>query len=179
MLGATMSISTCPAVGYPATNSLVEPAKLRQAAGRFVTGVAVVTAAHDGQHLVGATVNAVTCLSLTPPLYLVCLANTSNTLATILKSNAFSINVLSARQQALAEVFASKSAEKFQGVNYSMENDAAPLIAGAVAGIACHLWAHYPGGDHTILVGAATSAEYHEETPLVMRAGKFIEIMPQ
>lgn len=172
-----MSVSTYHSALRSNTHNWVEATQLRQAAGRFVTGVAVVTAASDRQALVGATVNAVTCLSLAPPLYLVCLANTSNTLATILKSDAFAINVLSAQQRDIAEVFASKSAEKFQGVNYKMEDDKAPLIHGAVAGIACHLWAHYPGGDHTILVGAAQSADYEEDEPLVMRAGKFIQVL--
>lgn len=155
----------------------VEAPRLRQAAGRFVTGVAVVTA-NDGHGVpVGATVNAVTCLSLDPPLYLVCLANTSNTLAAILDSNAFAINVLAAGQRPIAEVFASKSADKFSGVEYTAQDGCAPLIRSTVAGIACRLWAHYPGGDHTILVGAAGTAEFSEEEPLVMRAGKFMRVL--
>ncbi|MVW77833.1 flavin reductase family protein [Bordetella sp. 02P26C-1] len=172
-----MSITTHPPVGTSRIQQWVESTQLRQAAGRFVTGVAVVTASKEGGNLVGATVNAVTCLSLEPPLYLVCLANTSNTLATILQSDAFAINILSAQQRTIAEVFASKSAEKFRGVSYRLEGDEAPLIDGSVASITCQLWAHYPGGDHTIIVGAAQSADFLEDEPLVMRAGKFIRVL--
>jgi len=154
----------------------VDAPRLRQAAGRFVTGVAVVTA-HTGRGVPGgATVNAVTCLSLDPPLYLVCLANTSNTLASIIESGTFAINILASGQRHIAEAFASKATDKFAGVDYTTLDGHAPLIDGTVAGIACRLWAHYPGGDHTILVGAAAAAEYSEEDPLVMRAGKFTRV---
>lgn len=172
-----MSVSISPAAAHACPSYPVEAALLRQAAGRFVTGVAVVTAADDGSIPGGATVNAVTCLSLTPPLYLVCLANTSNTLATIMKSDAFAINILSAEQRGVAEVFASKSTEKFRDIAYTMESGKAPLIQGSVAGISCRLRAHYPGGDHTILVGEAEFVDYMEDEPLVMRAGKFIQVV--
>src|SRR5580700_8943652 len=72
----------------------VDATSLRHVMGHFATGVAVVTAVDDRGQPVGTTVNAITSVSLEPPLVLVCLGLTSTTLRAVRERAAFAINVL-------------------------------------------------------------------------------------
>src|SRR3984957_9944612 len=84
----------------------VTAAELRLAMGHFATGVTVVTSvAADGQP-VGTTANAVSSLSLDPPLLLVCFDRSSQTLEAVRAHGAFAVNVLAAPQQNLSANFA-------------------------------------------------------------------------
>ena len=89
----------------------------REALAAYPTGVTVITAiGADGRHS-GATANAVTSLSLDPPMMLACLDRGSRTLATVGESGRFGVNVLAAGQEDLATGFAGKGpeAEKWRG----------------------------------------------------------------
>jgi flavin reductase (DIM6/NTAB) family NADH-FMN oxidoreductase RutF len=154
----------------------VDPSALRRAAGRFVTGVGVVTASDGAGEPHGATVNAMTCLSLDPPLYLACLANTSATLKAILQTRTFGINVLSVGQSAHAMTFASKAADKFGAVATESGELGVPLLRDAVATIECEVESLFPGGDHTIVVGRVRAIQECDNVPLVMRSGRFVAL---
>ena len=84
----------------PANDSL-----FRATLSRFVSGVTVVTSAHEND-IAGTTVSAFASLSLDPPLVLACLDGTSATRAMIEQSRVFAVNILSREQWALAERFA-------------------------------------------------------------------------
>ena len=59
------------------------------------------------------TISAFSSLSLDPPLVLFCIGKRSANLSAWLNGPAFSINVLSERQEALSEVFAAQNEDKF------------------------------------------------------------------
>src|ERR1700677_40856 len=84
----------------------VTAAEFRSAMGHFVTGVTVVTSVDEDGEPVGTTANAVTSLSLDPPLVLVCFDLDSLTLQAIRGHRAFVVNVLAAPQQQLSANFA-------------------------------------------------------------------------
>src|SRR5215471_12694316 len=86
----------------------VSPAQLRDAMGHFVTGVTVVTSIGADGAPVGTTANAVTSLSLEPPLVLVCFDLKSATLTAIRGHGAFAVNVLGHRQRHLSANFAKR-----------------------------------------------------------------------
>ena len=90
---------------------------LRDVAGTFATGVTVLTTRTD-VGLFGCTANAVTSLSLDPPLMLVCLDRSTNTHPQLLDARAFAINVMRAEPGAeeLCRRFAGKGEDKFAGV---------------------------------------------------------------
>src|SRR4051812_49702138 len=97
---------------------MVDAAAFRDTMGRFSTGVCVVTALSP-HGPAGLTTNAVTSLSLEPPLLLVCFDNASRTLPIVREAGRFAVNVLRASQADLAKTFASKDlmpAEKFEAV---------------------------------------------------------------
>lgn len=152
---------------------LVDAAHLRQLAGRFATGVAII-ASRDGQGVYkGLVVNSVTALSLEPPLYLVCLDRKSNTLQAIAESGVFSINFLTDRQIDISRHFASKAPDKFAAMKVVCGPGGAPLIEGSLAACECRVVNVYPGGDHEIVVGAVDQVMIGEGNPLLFYRGAY------
>ena len=155
---------------------MTEGRAFRQMMGRFTTGVAVVlTESDDGP--VGSTVNSLTSLSLDPPLLLFCARNTSRTAAIVIDRGLFSVNILASTQQDVSGYFAGKTA-LWDAAACRRHGKwlAIPETNGALF---CELDCVYPGGDHTIIVGAvkdiaapaATGSPllYHEGAYSVMR----------
>ena len=83
--------------------------EFRNAMSHFATGVTVVTSVGADGTPVGTTANAVTSLSLDPPLILVCFDLASVTLAAIREHGAFAVNVLAAEQEHLSSGFARRA----------------------------------------------------------------------
>jgi flavin reductase (DIM6/NTAB) family NADH-FMN oxidoreductase RutF len=140
---------------------------------RLPTGVTIVTAiGPDGP--AGATANAVTSLSLEPPLILACLDRGSRTLTAVRETGSFGISVLAAGHAELARGFATKAphSEKFRDVSH-VERDGVPLIDGAVAWVACRLHALHDGGDHEIAVGEVFDLGGDGGDPLVFFDGEY------
>lgn len=154
----------------------VDPRALRNAIGHFATGVTVVTALDGGGHPFGTTANAVSSLSLDPPLVLICLKQGSETLAALTASGSFAINVLRDDQQDLAHRFAGKAAaDTWAGVDHEPGLVGAPRLAGALATLECTLHDVADGGDHRIVVGRVLAVEHPDDhvSPLVFYRGGF------
>src|SRR3954469_18974594 len=88
----------------------VSPEEFRAALGAYATGVTVVTAIGPNGPS-GATANAVTLLSLDPPMMLACLDRGSRTLTSVRAQGRFGVNALAAGQAELARQFAGKDPE--------------------------------------------------------------------
>ena len=141
---------------------------------RWTTGVAVVTSS-DETGPRGATTNALTSLSLDPPLVLVALDRDSNTLQAVRASGRYCVNVLSAGQEAVARRFATKASgeEKLAGVPHELV-DGVPVLGGVLAWLACELEQDLPGGDHAILVGRPLEAGGDQDAePLVFYGRRY------
>jgi flavin reductase (DIM6/NTAB) family NADH-FMN oxidoreductase RutF len=147
--------------------------QLRQAMALAPTAVTIVTTSGPGGPA-GATANAVSSLSLDPPLMLACLDRGSRTLEIIRESAAFGVCVLGAEQEPLARAFASKAphTEKFREVEYS-EREGVPILGGTVAWVACTLRELHPGGDHEIAVGDVRAVGAAGGDPLVFFGGAY------
>jgi flavin reductase (DIM6/NTAB) family NADH-FMN oxidoreductase RutF len=161
------------------TIATVSPRALREAMGAFPTGVTVVTTVGAGGEPVGTTANAVTSLSLEPPLLLVCFARESRTLAAIGAHGGFAVNVLGARDRHLSAAFArSGAADAWEELEYSAGPSGSPCFARALAHLDCALERRLPGGDHEILVGrvlhATTGAE---DEPLIFHRGRYTSVV--
>jgi 3-hydroxy-9,10-secoandrosta-1,3,5(10)-triene-9,17-dione monooxygenase reductase component len=132
----------------------------RAVCGTFATGVTVVTATGpDGPH--GGTVNSFTSLSAEPPQIIVCLARGSRTWQAIETSGTFAVNILSATQQDVAHLFASREPAKMSQVGWAPAGNGAPLLDGVVATIECTLTAALEQATHMLLIGSVTAAEHH------------------
>jgi len=158
------------------TGAGAAPARFREVIGEFPTGVAVITCeGPDGP--AGLTTNAVTSLSLDPLLMLVCFDNSSRTLEVVRTARRFAVNFLTADQEDVARVFASKrvAREKFDGATHRIAHGV-PVLDGALAWIACDVRDLLPGGDHTIAVGAATHMAVGGGEPLVFHRGRYLSL---
>jgi len=77
----------------------IDPILLRDAFGKFMTGVTVVTAVRGDGKYVGFTANSFTSVSLDPPMLLVCPGKFLSSYETFSKCIHFSVNILSEGQE--------------------------------------------------------------------------------
>lgn len=142
--------------------------------GRFATGVTIVTAlAPNGQPL-GLTVNSFNSVSLTPPLVLWSLGAKAASMAAFEQAEHYAIHVLSVGQKNLAERFASKVGNRFEGVAWAANAHGVPILPGCAAVFECQAKSRYPEGDHVVFVGQVHSSTHDASlAPLLFHGGKF------
>ncbi len=156
------------------TASSPTPAALRAALGLFATGVTIVTTRTPDGSMIGLTANSFNSVSLTPPLVLWSLGLKAGSLQAFLQARHYAIHVLSVEQQPLAERFASKVVDRFDGLSFTEGLGGVPLLPGCAAVFECTSKSQYPEGDHVILVGEVLACQ-HDATrsPLLFHGGKF------
>jgi flavin reductase (DIM6/NTAB) family NADH-FMN oxidoreductase RutF len=145
----------------------IDPETYRELMAGFPSGVTVVTATDAGGRPVGLTVSAFCAVSLTPPLVLACVDNSSNTLPNIERTRRFVVNILAHGRGVLARRFASKDDAKFRGVEYVNGAYGPILVADAAAHIGCTVHAQVAAGDHQVFLGRVHEGVVHHERPLV------------
>ncbi len=146
--------------------------QLRNALGRFATGVTVITTSADGKRE-GMTANSFSALSLDPPLVLWSIVRKSASLPNFLAAGRFAINVLDASQAALSHRFATPQKDKFEGIEVERGMDDLPLIPGALASFECRTEQTIDGGDHLLFVGRVQRVRYADGDPLIFSAGRY------
>jgi flavin reductase (DIM6/NTAB) family NADH-FMN oxidoreductase RutF len=154
----------------------IDPNEFRGIIGRFATGVTVVTAAHDGRFH-GMTANAVTSVSLEPPMLLVCVAKTAHAHALITQSRAFAVNILGEEQEAVSSLFAQRSepeAGRLQGAGFTIGGTGSPLLDDCAAYLECRVTEVFEGGDHSIFLGEVVAESIgNDGAPLVFFRGRY------
>ena len=148
--------------------------EFRDALGRFVTGVTVVTTLSDTGPL-GMTVNSFASLSLDPPLVLWSPARKSSRFPAFEAAPYFAIHVLGAAQRDLAEHFA-RIGDMPPGLAYAEGPGGVPLLDGMVARFECRHAAGHDGGDHLIVVGEVLRITTADIAPLVFDRGAFVTL---
>jgi flavin reductase (DIM6/NTAB) family NADH-FMN oxidoreductase RutF len=150
--------------------------EFRQAAGRFASGVTVVTTpALEGAY--GLTASSFASLSLNPLLVTVSI-NRSSPLPNYVRAvETFAVSVLASDQQEVARFFATSGRKPERGgfstVSSTVQQTGAPIIAGCLSWFDCTLEDILPGGDHEILVGRVAAAGGRTGEPLVYWAGGY------
>jgi flavin reductase (DIM6/NTAB) family NADH-FMN oxidoreductase RutF len=173
-------------LGAPATTTdparrEVAAADFRHAMGHFATGVTIVTSIGPDGEPVGTTANAVSSLSLDPPLVLVCFDRASVTLEAICAHGAFAVNVLAAPQQHLSANFARRGlAAAWDGVRHRRGRTGSPRLDGVLASLECTVEHRIAGGDHEIVVGRVQDVETGpaDGAPLLFWRGRYASLYP-
>ncbi|MDB5776371.1 MAG: flavin reductase domain, FMN-binding protein [Herbaspirillum sp.] len=150
-----------------------DASQFRDALSQFATGVTVITTRLANGEFLGLTASSFNSVSLEPPLVLWSLANSSSSLNAFSGNSHYVINVLSAGQAALAERFAERRPNKFEGIDYHLSRTGLPVLTGAAAWFECHNRSRYPEGDHLIFVGEVEHCEAQSQAGLVFHRGKF------
>ena len=148
----------------------------RQAAGRFASGVTVVTTrAAEGAY--GVTVSSFASLSLNPLLVTVSINRSSSLLDYVRSAKAFAVSVLASDQQQVADYFATRGrtpeSAGFATVRTTARQTNAPIIDGCLSWFDCTVEDVLPGGDHEILVGRVVAAGGRTGEPLVYWSGGY------
>ncbi len=146
----------------------------RQALAQFATGVTVITTRLADGTFLGLTASSFNSVSLDPPLVLWSLANAAKSLPVFTGNSHYVVNILAADQAALAEQFASRRKNRFEGVEYSLSHTGHPILSGVSAWFECHNRSRYPEGDHVIFVGEVERCEFTPQPPLVFHSGQFL-----
>ncbi len=150
-----------------------DPKHLRQALGRFATGVTIVTTRGPNGKLEGLTANSFSAVSLDPPLVLWSLQKKAPSLESFRNSGCFAVNVLGAHQHDHCRRFATPSADKFLDVAYRDGFGGCPVLDDSIATFECSTQSVVEGGDHLIFLGRVESAVYRDGEPLIFSAGSF------
>ena len=150
-----------------------DAAEFRKALGSFATGVTIITARDAKGAPVGLTVNSFNSVSLSPPLVLWSLAETSNNLPVFRAATHWAVHVLAADQDALSGRFARKGADKFAGLDIEAGLGEVPLLRGCTARFQCRTAFQYQGGDHLIFVGDVLAFDRRDSAPLVFHGGAY------
>jgi flavin reductase (DIM6/NTAB) family NADH-FMN oxidoreductase RutF len=151
----------------------IAPAEFKTALSRWGSSVAIVTVRDPTGAPLGLTATSFASLSLDPPLVLFCLGHDSTHREAIESAAGFAVHILRQGQEALSTLFASRGADKFAGLTWRAGHHGAPLIGGCLAVLQCQTHSRFPGGDHTIVVGAVEEAEVHEGDPLLYYRGAY------
>lgn len=159
----------------------IDPARYRQAMGRFASGVAVATSTLRG-HDVALTVDTLTSVSLDPVLLLVSLHAEARVLEGVLEGGSLGISVLTAAQRGLAQ-WLGEPGRPLHGQLARVPHERGPetgvaLVTGALAAFECRVHAVHEGGDHTIVVGEVVGlrAGPTDEPGLVHYRGRLGEL---
>ena len=154
----------------------VDPRILRDAFGRFMTGVTVVTCLDRLGQPVGFTANSFTSVSLDPPLLLVCPGKFLSSYEVFTSCSRFCVSILAEGQEHAASTFAGFKGDRFARVSHQRDRHGVPLIDGAIATFSCTTHQIIPAGDHSILMGEVTDFSQIEARGLGYRSGQFFSL---
>jgi flavin reductase (DIM6/NTAB) family NADH-FMN oxidoreductase RutF len=144
---------------------------LRDALGRFATGITVITC-DSALGPLGITANSFASVSLDPPLVLWSPAKASKRYDAFVTAKRYAIHVMSAEQADICGGFASNG-HAFEGYDWHACAQGVPLIAHCLSRFECTQEAVHDAGDHSIIVGRVTRVSTQAADPLMFYSGKY------
>jgi flavin reductase len=151
--------------------------EFRQTLGGFATGVTVITTRGEA-HDFGMTATAFSSVSLDPPLVLVCVITGSTGADLIPRNGVFAANILSNRQEAISNYFASRDRPRgrdaFAEIPHHEVATGAPVIDDVAAFLDCRLVETHEAGDHLIFIGEVVALGVDPDVePLLFHGGRY------
>jgi flavin reductase len=137
----------------------------RAAMRRFPTGITIVTTLLDGQPK-GLTANAFSSVSVDPPSVLVVVNRATRTHPIIARSQRFCVNILAVEQRELAERFASRVEDPFEGTRVRSGATGSPIFADALAYFDCDVFEEFAAATHAIFLGTVRECGSRDGEPL-------------
>ena len=147
--------------------------RLRNALGRFSTGVTIISCVDATGRFVGFTANSFSSLSLDPPLVLWSLREPSPSLDAFVTAPRFAVNVLAESQVDLSRRFAAAAEDRFAEGAWALGEHGAPVLAGCVAVFECETVSQQIAGDHRLFIGRVLACAESALPPLVFQAGHY------
>jgi len=147
--------------------------ELRDALGRFPTGVCLITVDDPHSGPLALTANSFASVSLEPPLVLWSIQNGSECFREYTECEHFGISVLNSSQEQLSNHYARRTHHRIESPGFAVDARGVPLLQEAVAWFSCRLHALHEGGDHTVIVGQVLEFSSTQANPLVFYQGGY------
>jgi flavin reductase (DIM6/NTAB) family NADH-FMN oxidoreductase RutF len=155
----------------------IDSRELRNALGRFATGVCLITTVTEEGEALALTANSFSSVSLDPPLVLWSLQNNSDVYAAFSRPRFYAINVLAQEQLEHSNQYAKKGEHLIDPAHYRPGRHGAPIIHDALVSFECELDATHEGGDHLIIVGRVHDMTSRPDgDPLLFYCGAYREL---
>jgi flavin reductase (DIM6/NTAB) family NADH-FMN oxidoreductase RutF len=155
----------------------IDGRELRNAMGRFATGVCLITTVTEEGEALALTANSFSSVSLDPPLVLWSLQNGSDVYQSYAHPRYFAINVLAREQQAHSNQYARKGEHRLTPEHFRPGGHGSPIIHDALVSFECELDATHEGGDHLIIVGRVLDMQVRADgEPLLFYGGAYREL---
>ncbi len=148
---------------------------LKNAFGRFATGIAVAACRNGNGALRAITINSFTSVSLDPPLVLWCLENRASTYTSFMEADSYSVNVLRADQRAVSDHYAGYLPDPVSEDGFEKWATGAPVMKDHLAAFDCKVVARHEAGDHVVLVGQVLRFDCAEGEPLIYYASNYFQ----
>lgn len=164
------------AVLIPTTgiDGAVDAAGLRAAFGQFPSGVTAVCSTGDDGTPIGLAASAFVGVSLDPPLVGVCMQYTSSTWPLLRDRPRLGLSVLGDGQDRACRQLASKTGDRFAGLDWEATDHGALLLHGATTWLDCSVDRCVPAGDHElVLFRVHRQCTLDHRGPLVFHASAF------
>jgi 3-hydroxy-9,10-secoandrosta-1,3,5(10)-triene-9,17-dione monooxygenase reductase component len=153
----------------------IDSGEYRHVMGHFLTGVTIITAIDpETNNPVGLAASSFTSVSMDPALVLFCAGKSSSSWAKIQAAGNYCVNILAASDEALCRTFASKSADKFEGVGWERGPSGSPILDASLAWIDCSMHEEVDAGDHIVAIGRVLALGARDTTgPLAYYRGGY------
>lgn len=145
---------------------------------RHQAGAVTVIACGAAGVRAGLTATAVASLSDSPPTLLACVNRSAGAHDEIVRASAFSVNLLTEDQQAVAERFAGKTGvsgeARFEGLGWRTLRTGSPILTDALASLDCELAEQHTFQTHSIFIGRVIAGAFRADLkPLLYFRGDY------
>lgn len=155
-----------------------DPIQLRRVYGCFPSGVTAICAIDGDDVPIGMAASSFTTVSLDPALVSVCVQITSTTWPRLRTLPRLGVSVLGQDQQGAAGQLASKTGDRFTGLDWTATPEGGLLLHGAVAWLDCSIHAELPAGDHAVVLLEIHGVRAEPDAaPLVFHASRFRRLL--
>lgn len=129
-----------------------DAAELRAAFGRFPSGIAALCAEVGGEKHGFVASSFSVGVSFDPPLVLFSVQNTSGTWPRLRQARRIGVSVLGRGHAEACRQLASRSGDRFVGVDVTTTETGAILLHGSAVWMECEVMSETPAGDHRIVL---------------------------
>lgn len=165
---------------HPTSPTTITDEAFLDVMGNLAASVTVVTTTHEGIHY-GLTVSAFASVSRFPPMVLVCIDKSANSLEPLRAAGGFTVNFLAEGRETTAMVFASRDDNKFDQLTHRQSElaGAGPFLPeDAMAYFECSIQSEVEAGDHWVFIGRVLHGRRIESAaPLVYFRRQFVPVL--
>lgn len=154
-----------------------ETSALRRAYGAFPSGVAAICALRDGAP-VGIVASSFVAVSMNPPLVSICAQHTSSTWPLLADRPRLGLSVLAATHDRACQQIASKTGDRFAGIEYTATNQGAVLLHDAAAWLDCSIHTVITAGDHDLVLLRVQALQTHDDVAPLVFHGSRLRALP-